>query len=106
MNRSALPLVWGTIEAGSLVVGADLVDRGVELDLVVGAVVGQDALDPDPEPAQLGGRDLEGRDRAGRRFVGDRHDDRVAAGVVDDDLDVVVADAPVMGLSSSTSNPV
>jgi hypothetical protein len=40
-------------------------DGSIELAFVVGPVVGHDPLDPDSEPGELGGRDLEGSDRAG-----------------------------------------
>ena len=49
--------------------GAQPVDGGVELQLVVGAVVSEDALDPNAEAGELGSGNPEGGDRAVRGLV-------------------------------------
>jgi hypothetical protein len=67
------------------------------------AVVGQDPLDPDAETSELEGRGLEGCHRRGAGLVGDRDHDGVAAGVVDDDLEMVIADPAMASVRAATA---
>jgi hypothetical protein len=71
------------------------------------AVVGQDPLDPDADLGDLVRRDLQGGDGAGCGVVGDRHDNGVATGVVDDDLKVLIAGVAVavVGSLKTTERP-
>ena len=62
MNRSALPLVCGRHGRVRLWRAPRPVDRvAYALRAVRRAVVGQDALDPDPEPGELGAPRSPGR---------------------------------------------
>src|SRR4029078_2558020 len=83
----------GSPGPGALVPGTE-VPEGIPIRVgpVPGAVVGQDPLDLDPEPGELGCGDLEGAYRARGRLVWDRDDDDIAARVVDHDLEVLVPD--------------
>lgn len=90
-NRSAHAVRLRAVGPGALVADAEALDGGRVASAPVGsAVVGQDPLDPDPERRELGGGGLEPVRGARRGLVRHRHDDQVAARVVDDDLEVRV----------------
>ncbi len=61
-------------------------------------VVGQDPFDRDPLGSEHRQRRGEGRRRAGATLVGDLDDDQASAPIVDDHLEVVVAEAGSMGM--------
>jgi hypothetical protein len=52
------------------VASAEARDGGIQLALVLRSVVGQDALDADPEAREFGSGDLERRDRSARPSSG------------------------------------
>ena len=92
MNRSALPLVcgrYGRVRLCRISRPGERVAVGVAA--IARAVVGQDPLDPDADLGEAGDRELDGPRGALAALVGDGHDDRVAAGIVDEHLEVVVA---------------
>jgi hypothetical protein len=67
------------------------------------AVVGQDPLDPDPDLGVLADGQLDRPRGALGTLVGDRDDDGVAAGVVDEHLEMLVADLGVAAVSVPTA---
>ena len=74
-----------------------LEDVAIGVAAMAGAVVGQHPLDPDPDLGEARHGDLDGPRRALAALVGDRHDHAIAAGVVDEHLEMVVAaDAAVL----------
>jgi hypothetical protein len=82
-------------------------DVAIGVAAIARAVVGQHPLDPDPDLGELGDRQLDRPRGALAALVDDRYDDGVAAGVVDEDLEMVVADAAILGprQTLSTTSP-
>ena len=100
MNRSALPLVWGRYRPGPLVpdvVAPEAVAVGAAA--IARTVVGQaSATDPDADLGEPGDRQFDRPRGALAALVGDQDNDRVAAGIVDEHLEVVVAaDTAILG---------
>ena len=96
----------GAIGSGPLVAGAELGQgRGVRVRPIRPAVVGQDPLDPDPEPGELDGRELKRPGRAGRSLIGHLDDEGDPAPIVDDDLEVVIAEGLAAGGFRPTVDP-
>jgi len=79
-------------------------DSGLEIPVVV-LTVPQHPLDPDPEPGELDGRELERPGRAGRSLIGHRDDDGDPTPIVDDDLEVVIAEGLAAGGFRPTVDP-
>jgi len=74
-------------------------DGGVEGVGSVGrAVVSEDALDPDAEPGELSRGRLKGEHRTRGGLVGHGHDDGIARGVVDHDLEMLIAGRRMLGM--------
>jgi hypothetical protein len=83
-------------------------DTGIARAMGIGpAVVGQDALDGDAALSELGRGDLKRPSRRDSRLVRDRDHDSEPAVVIDDDFDVVVAEAGSVPVRSqfSTERP-
>ena len=100
MKRSALPLVWGRNGPGALVADVEA-GQGVAVGVAAIArpVVGEHPLDADADLGELADGVLHGPRGARAALVGDGHDDGVAAGVVDEHLEVVVADAAMVAVA-------
>ncbi len=78
----------GSIRSRPLVVDAVTgQDVAIGMAAIAGAVVGQHALDADPDLGEPGGGELDRPRRALAALVGHRNDDRIATGVVDEDLE-------------------